>query len=744
MSCLKSVIILASFLILPSYLPGQDRLVIERLREEPRLDGNVFEPAWDSLPSYPMIMLNPTAGKAPSQKSDFKIGYTDKYLLVAVYMYDTDPDKIRAASKMRDEMGLSNDWFGISFDTYNDNENALFFATTPAGLRLDGQIFNDGQASFPVQRDWNTVWEVKTSLTGQGWFAEIEIPLSSLRYRIENGKTVMGMNAFRYISRLAEWDIFPATSNEWGFWSFAKPSQYMDAELSGVKSINPLYFTPYLLGGLQSNYSLNKDETAYIAKTSWEKAIGIDAKIGLSKNLTLDLTLNTDFAQVEADDEQINLTRFSLYFPEKRQFFLERSSIFDFTFGPTGYLFYSRRIGIDNEQQVPIWGGGRLISRVGPWDIGFMSLQTGNLTASETGDEPLPSMNNSVLRIRKKVTLNENSYLGGMVTSKVDVHGNYNIGYGIDAILNLHKNDYLNIAMARTMDTDSANWDPVQPTKIYAQLERRSYQGISYDLNYTKAGSRYDPCLGFEYRSDFSRYGMKLGLGFIPGDRSAHIKRHKGYLNSYMYTRNTNQSIESVEVEPGYELVTKTDHTFTLSFPVSYESISEDFELASDVTIPAGEYPYYNLQFSYASPSGKWLYMESHLSSGKFYDGWINSFSLSPNLTLGESWNIYLSYSLNDIHFRTRNTYLLTHLAGIKLLYMYSTSLSASSYLQYNSLSNDFIWNVRFRFNPREGNDFYIVYNDNINSERKRSEPTLPFSNQRAILLKYTYTFRVR
>jgi hypothetical protein len=200
-----------------------------------------------------------------------------------------------------------------------------------------------------------------------------------------------------------EWDCFPLLSNEWGFWSWAKPSQYTLVEFSGIESVNPLYFAPYLIGGLQQGSNLNDAGDAYGKELTWERNAGIDIKYGLTKNLTLDLTLNTDFAQVEADDEQVNLTRFSLFFPEKRQFFLERSSIFDLIYGTTGQLFYSRRIGIWNGRQVPVWGGGRLNGRIGDWDIGALVLQTGSIRDEETGDELLPTANNSVVRVRRKV-----------------------------------------------------------------------------------------------------------------------------------------------------------------------------------------------------------------------------------------------------------------------------------------------------------------------------------------------------
>ncbi|OFX43621.1 MAG: hypothetical protein A2X03_10955 [Bacteroidetes bacterium GWA2_40_15] len=724
---------------------SQSLMVIQKMAEDPQLDGLPFESAWEAMTPLGLYMLNPVSGGVPSQKSEAKIGYTDKYLYVAGYMYDTEPDKIRAKSKKRDEMNGANDFFGISLDTYNDNENGVFFFTTPAGLRFDGQIFNDGQSGFPQQPEWNTVWDVEISGNSLGWFVEMRIPLSSIRYYSREGKVIMGMNFIRYISRLAEMDIYPKTSNEWGFWSFAKPSVFEDIEISGIESINPLYFSPYLLGGVEQQSSLNETETSYNTTTDWERQLGMDVKVGLSKSMTLDLTINTDFAQVEADDQEINLTRFSLFFPEKRQFFLERSSIFDFKFGTSGQLFYSRTIGLYEDQMVPIWGGGRLTGRAGPWDIGIMSLQTGYLKDNSTGEELLPSYNNSVARLRRKIPLNSNSYVGGLVTSKVDVNGEYNLSYGMDGIINVFGNDYLNVALAGTtksgLDSGTGFSDL---SKIFLQWQRRTYEGFGYGLNYSRAGDSFNPALGFEFRKDFSRYGSIFSYGFIPGDRSKFLRQHKLSLDAYTYVRNSDNVAETVIIKPSYELFTKKNHQIIFSSEISIENDIDTFYLSDDVYIPSGSYKFTEFQVFYQTPSYNIGYLNTYYLTGRYYDGWINSFNITPALTLGSSWIIETGYGLNDINFRERDQRFLSHLLMLKVLYMYSTTLSASSFIQYNSLIDKAIWNVRFRFNPREGNDLYLVYNDNLNSSRESYYPVLPVRSQRTFLLKYTHAFRIR
>jgi len=734
------------FLGLVSY--SQSRAVVQKFDEEPSIDGSPFESAWDKIDDREFYMLNPVSGGPPSQRGKAKIGHFGKNLYVAGYMYDSEPDKIRAKSKKRDEMSGASDFFGVSLDTYNDNENALFFLTTPAGLRLDAQIFNDGQATppaIPMQRDWNTLWEVKTSLNRDGWFAEMLIPLSSLRYTKVEGKVSMGLSFFRYISRLAEADIYPKTSNEWGFWSATKPSQFEDVQIIGIESINPLYFSPYLLGGIERKASLNNEETAYQNSTKWEKQAGMDVKIGLSKSLTLDLTINTDFAQVEADDQMINLTRFSLFFPEKRQFFLERASIFDFKFGNTGQLFYSRTIGLFEDKMVPIWGGGRITGRSGPWDIGVLSLQTGFLRDENTGEEILPSYNNSVARLRRKIPINSNSYIGGLFTSKFDMNGHYYLSYGADGIINIAGNDYINLALASTTESNlQSETDLTDLSKIFLQWERRTYEGFGYDLNYTRAGESFNPALGFEYRSDFSRYNTKFSYGFIPGDKSKYLKQHQFSIDAFTYVRNRDNVAESVSIEPAYSLNTKKNHQFNFSSTLSWENDIDTFYLSDDVYVPAGNYSFADLLVYYQTPSFNFGYLYSYYRTGKYYDGWINSINITPSLTIGSSLQIQPGYGLTDINFGERDQRFLSHLMMLKILYMYSISLSASSYIQYNSLIDRAIWNIRFRYNPKEGNDLYLVYNDVLNSSRDEYSPPLPVSSQRTFLIKYTHTFRIR
>jgi len=293
---------------------------IPRITGAVKLDGLSNEQAWEGIHPLPVVMHAPNFLDEPSERTEILVAFDNDYLYLAGRLFDSEPSRIQSASKKRDEMKPNNDWFGVVIDSFNDKENALVFFTTPSGLRLDMHVFNDAIADEYFNASWNTFWDVATVRNGQGWFVEMRIPFSSLRFQDREGRVVMGLIAWRWIARKNELIIFPEVSPKWGGWSGFKPSQAQEVVFEGLYSRRPLYVAPYALGGFGRSFELNDQETAYVRDDEPAHEAGLDIKYGLTSNLTLDLTLNTDFAQVEADDEQINLTRFSLFFPEKRLF----------------------------------------------------------------------------------------------------------------------------------------------------------------------------------------------------------------------------------------------------------------------------------------------------------------------------------------------------------------------------------------------------------------------------------------
>jgi hypothetical protein len=316
---LKKCILFAAIISSILNAQSQELLTIPRIQGEIKFDGTVDDPCWQDLKILPMVMHTPTFGNQPTEKSEVLICYDNTYIYVGARLFDSEATKMLVTSKKRDEGSNSNESLTLVFDSFNDKENALVFSTTPSGLRNDLTVLNDAISSnprnLPFNDSWNTFWDVKTTRDSNGWYLEMRIPFSSMRFKEEDGKVIMGLICFRRIAHKNEVDIYPAIPPDWGDYSPYRPSKADEAVFEGIHSKKPFYITPYALTGYQQDYAINESETAYEMDRSPKLNAGLDAKYGITNNLTLDVTVNTDFAQVEADDEEINLTRFSLYFP---------------------------------------------------------------------------------------------------------------------------------------------------------------------------------------------------------------------------------------------------------------------------------------------------------------------------------------------------------------------------------------------------------------------------------------------
>ena len=723
---------------------AQESLTIPKIQGEFKFDGVVDDACWQNIKPFNMVMHTPVFGNPPTEKSDVMLGYDNTYIYVGARLYDSDASNMLVTSKKRDEISGSNESFTILFDSFNDKENALAFSTTPSGLRSDFTVLNDAIATNPrnppTNESWNTFWDVKTTRDANGWYLEMRIPSSSLRFKENNGSVVMGVICSRRIAHINEIDVFPAIPNEWGEFSNYRPSKAEEVLFEGLESKKPFYITPYVIAGYQQDYVLNDPETAYEMNASPKLNAGLDAKYGLTNNLTLDVTLNTDFAQVEADDEQINLTRFSLFFPEKRTFFQERSSIFNFGFEGRSNLFYSRQIGLNKGEQVPILGGARITGMAGKWDIGFLDLQTQSFDPSDTSQSTLPSENFGVLRLRRQV-INQNSYVGGIFASRLGMDGTYNVSYGVDGIFKLFKNDYFNFKLAQVMDQNAAN-NPasLDPTRLFFNWKRYNDKGLGYDFTYTRSGKDFKPEMGFQQRKDYSFYAGSLQYGWIPG-KDALLMNHKFELNSEVYADNVSQAVQTAETELAYKFNFKSGYNGMVAVKNSFENVDEDFSLSDDASVPIGKYSFYYFEAHLHSPQSNTFIMNLDAVAGGFYDGKRITIGLEPEWSIGSSVQLSLGYEYNHVKFPERDQDFTGNIARFKALLMLNTKLSISSFVQYNSTENAVVTNLRLRYNPREGNDLYIVFNEGRNTYRDLEDPSLPPVNNRSILFKYTYTF---
>lgn len=701
---------------------------LTRINGEITLDGKFDEPAWQSIQPLPLVTYQPVYKSDPSEKTIIKIGYDDNYFYAAGMFYMEDPSQVRNNTMYRDRYS-GDDVFHIIFDPYNDNENGRWFAINPNGVRLDGEILNDFYSG--VNFDWNTYWDVQTIINDEGWFAEVRIPFSSLGFQNIDGKVTMGLTINRYIASKIERHIFPdvepISDNE----QF-RPSVGMDIVLEGLESSTPLYITPYGLVGYQTSNSLSDEGTAYKSSDKFERELGLDLKYALSSKLTLDLTVNTDFAQVEADDFQVNLTRFSLFFPEKRQFFQERSSVFSFNTGGNSRVFHSRRIGLTDEgEQVRIFGGARLTGRIGSWDVGLMSLQ-------EAGHSGTSSENFGVVRLKKEM-INANSYVGAIAANRIDFDGSRNTTIGIDGLINVFDDDYLTVRFAQSHDSDD-EFDFVESSRIFADWERRRSIGLGYSFGIVRSGKNYNPEMGFVARNNFTLYYTELKYGWLFEDDSW-LRKIQPWGYSEMFTNNETGVVESGFLGNRLFFESKSGMTIALGQRTYYENIETEFGISDDVTIPVGKYWFFYPDVEIIFPEG-WKFIPNlFFAAGEFYDGNRYNFNLNLAWYISEHIELGAVYDLNYIEFDGRNLNLTSHLARLRINLALNTEVSLQSFIQYNSLQDVIGINTRFRYNFSEGNDLYFVYNENVNTDRYREFPILPFSSNRVFLLKYTYTF---
>jgi hypothetical protein len=665
-----------------------------------------------------------------------RIAHDGLYLYVSGRLYDSEPDQIRTNTLYRDAYS-GDDILAVVIDSYNDYETALWFVTNPAGARNDQSISNDAEMSggTPMNRDWNSHWEVATSQNDEGWFAEFRIPFSTLRFQATRGEVTMGLIANRYIPRKNERHVYPAIEPKWGGVGFAKPSQAQRVVLRDIRRSNPVYVTPYGLGGMTQIPVLmgSPDIPSELWRKKYEptREAGLDLRYSPISNLAVDLTVNTDFAQVEADDQQINLTRFPLFFPEKRQFFQERASTFEFnTGGFSNRLFHSRRIGLDGGQIVRIFGGARAVGRVGSTDFGLLNMQT-----ASHGDRS--SENMGVLRLNQQV-LNPFSSIGAIMTSRLGSHGEDNFAYGLDASLRLTGDEYLTLKWAQTLDEVIEEGGALDAATVQARWERRKDDGFSYSGEFRRVGADYTPRLGFQLRKDFLFYGGHLQYKrFKDASSSLHSVSFQARVGSYF--RIADRSAESRAIAPQVTLEFKGGTRFTIGATSSYEGVTRAFSI-SDAQVPVGNYWFHEGSVRLTKPRAGQLRGNFSATAGTFYDGTRYGVALNPIWTVSKHLELGGGYEINRLDFPDRDASTTVHLARLKVSLALDTRISFSTFAQYSDASDFTSLNARFRYHVREGTDLWIVWNEGFNTDTANGlSPKLPVSAGRSMMIKYSH-----
>ena len=739
--------LLAASLAIPGGLSSQLRpipsspdspIVIPRLSGEIVLDGVVDEAAWDALAPFEMTMYQPNFGGELTEATDVRVGHDDQYLYVAGRMWDSDPNGIRTGTFYRDQYG-GDDILSVVIDSYNDYETAVWFTVNPSGVRQDRTVSNDAQFTYgmPVSWDWNSYWDVVTTQTDEGWFAEFRIPFSTLGFQVTGDEVTMGLILYRVVARRSERQTFPPIEPRWGRLAFAKPSIAQRVVLRDVRQSGPVYMTPFTLGGFKQNQVLA--EPPEVPEAEWRSEsdptteAGLDVKYSPTSNLALDLTLNTDFAQVEADDQQINLTRFALFFPEKRQFFQERASTFDFnTGGMFNRLFHSRRIGLDQGEIVRIYGGVRAVGRWSGTDFGFLNMQT-------APHDDLSSENVGVFRLRQQI-IDEFSRVGAMLTTRLGSSGRNNTAYGLDAVIRWYGYEYLILQWAHTFDEAVDQAGGLESGLARVRLERRRDEGFSYYAEGIRVGEDYLPGLGFQLRKDFTYGGAQLRYRQLRDDASPLLARAL-QISTAQYFRNADRTAESHEIRPELEFQFRGGSSLTVGALSSFESVLDPFPI-SDVVVPAGEYWFHEATSMLRFPRSHLFRGIYEASVGSFYDGSRVRLSVKPAWIVSKYLELEAGYEVNRLDFADRGVATTTQLGSLRVKTALNPKVSMSTFGQYNSATDQTSLNVRFRYHFREGTDLWIVYNEGFYNERDDGlGPRRPLSSGRALLVKYSHTF---
>ena len=737
----KSFILLIIFFSWMELSHAQVKLT--KINQEIVLDGVIDEQVWKSVEILPIVQYEPVFKGEMSEKSVFRVAYDQNYIYVAGELYTKDTNTITSNTLTRDQYS-GDDVFVIILDPFNDNENGLWFLTTPAGTHIDIAISNDanfGGGTNAMNSSWNTYWDVATTQDENGWYAEMRIPFSSIGFQEKNGVAEMGMIVYRWIASSNERHIYPAIPPNWNMGN-AKPSQAQDIVLEGVVSKKPLYFTPYAIGGQSIANSLNESETEYLKDRDFTRELGFDVKYNLTGNLTLDVTLNTDFAQVEADDQQLNLSRFSLFFPEKRQFFQERAGLYNVSYG-RNRLFYSRRIGLDEDgNPVRILGGARMTGRIGNWDVGLINMQT------EKTDS-LTSENFGVLRMQRR-TFNERSNVGGIFTSRVGVDGTNNFVYGIDTKTNIFDDLFFDVRASQTLDSkikDESETDFLSTTSIRAAITLQKSLGFNYRFVVNRTGQDFHPGIGYVRRTGNTDYFSRLAYGWFAPENSI-INRQNIDLAIYNQAENNSYHLLGRSIWSGWTVQFKQLGKFELDLRHNKEILLEgdDFNLLKRIFIPVGEFKTLEIGADYETNEGNRFQIGVGAEYGGLYDGKSFEFEFDPRWIVNSNLELAGRYGLTHLTFPSLEhrdkTQFTAHIGQFRAKYALNKRFSCSTFVQYSNNSALIGANFRFRYNFKEGRDLWLVFNEQINTLQDELEvPRKPRLQNRTMLIKYTHTF---
>ena len=691
---------------------GRATIRAVRLAEPLRLDGRLDEAFYSSVPPMSdLLQVEPKSGEPAAEKTDIWLAFDRTDVYVTFRCWESDPSQLVATEMRRDNSNTwqGNDVVAVLLDTFYDRRNGVLFITNAIGGRNDGQVTNETQYS----PDWNPVWSVAVGRFEGGWTVEMKVPFKTLRYR-PGAAQVWGFNALRtsrWRNEISLLTPIPAGRGMQSLLQSSRAATVVGLEVpSGSRNLE---VKPYVVSQLTSDRTVSPQ-----VSNRFDGDVGVDAKFGVTQSVTGDVTYNTDFAQVEADEQQINLSRFSLFFPEKREFFLENQGTFSFGGVPTTgntagtgdapILFYSRRIGLENGLPAPIDGGGRLSGRAGRYSLGALHIRSAALAAA-------PPASFSVLRVKRDVL--RRSAVGVLLAgrSALDSDAGTNATYGLDGTFGFFTNLSVNTYWARARTPGGGGAD----TSYRAQLD---YAGDRYGVLVERlvVGEHFNPGVGFVRRDDMRQSFAQLRFSPRPRRLSA-IRKFSG-TGTFRYVENGRGQLESREQNGEFAVEFSNNDKLILGYSGSYEFTPRPFRIVPGVSVPVGEYPFDALRVGFNLGPQRTLSGNMLVEHGTFYNGRKTAFTLTRGrLNVRPQLSVEPTYSVNRVELVEGS--FTTHLVGSRATFTMTPRMFVSALTQYNSSLDALAFNARLRWEYQPGSELFVVYNEDRDTSTRLVSP---------------------
>ena len=714
-----------------------------RLAEGIQLDGQLDEAVYRTVPAITdFIQQVPVEGAAPTEKTEAWIMFDETNVYVSARIWDSAPESEWVANEMRRDTNQlrQNDTFAVFFDTFYDRRNGFNFYTNPLAARADQQFTNEGNPNG----DWNPVWDVRTGRFAGGWTAEMEIPFKSLRYR-SGSPQLWGVQMRRAIRRKNEWVYLTRLPISAGG-GRGSAGMFRVSAAGTLVGMEPptasrnIEIKPYGIGGLTTDVNANPP-----TNRERDGDFGLDVKYGITQNLTADLTYNTDFAQVEVDEQQVNLTRFTLFFPEKREFFLEGRGIFEFARGGIGSgfgggggffgggnaptLFHSRHIGLQEGQVVPIIAGGRVTGKIGQFDVGALSIQTDDEQISSA-----ESTNFTVVRVKRDML--RRSTVGAIFTNRsISLLGDGSSqAFGADATFAFYDNIQMLGYYARTETPGVGTENTSYQAKFDYPADR-----VGMQVDHLVVEDNFVPEVGFLRRDNFRRTFVEGR--FSPRPRSIDAVRQFRLVGSvdYILTADTNM-LETRLSQLRFQTELESSDVFSATVNDNYELLLAPFAPGPGVTIPVGGYAFSDVEVSYGLGQQRRINGQVSLQRGGFFNGDITTLGFSQGrIAVTQRMSVEPSISVNWID--TPQGSFRTDLAVTRVNYLFNPRMFFSGLVQYNSASDTISNNLRLRWEYSPGSELFVVYTEDRDSTPLRPDRVTELRN-RGFVIKFNKLFR--